>query len=448
MSVLTAIPAVAHPPATVRRLVVSRRRIHPRPVADLLAMTRYRGGTYSHTIDTIVFADGSTARTDLIRLNPNIEAYSLDFTGVAPTRPSRYTAETWSAVPNLRARAVEAEVDWILRNSYPRLRPAELSRRMRAAGYALGAANVADHEAIAATQAAIWFLTNGMALDTRALNEPVAQDDTTPGTWVFEFDGEPQLGGYSLRATAGVPVTVLLQKSADGISWEDVATSRLAIAAGADRYEKTLGVGATVSSSGIGNGPIVRGHRFYRLVIDGDPSMDTEIDDVRFALHGSRNYRNADRVVHLYQYLLAGARQARLRAVAPDVDVTDATVDGETIGPFTLRVSDSAALTVSRAHALVDADGTALDGPIASGQPFYVRSAPGSSAATITAVVPGTENGVGGRVLTGVARDELAGSFTPVALTVPTKLVVEFDIRWDPTRLPSGRRTQSGFRIR
>ncbi|PJE20383.1 MAG: TQXA domain-containing protein, partial [Mycobacterium sp.] len=41
-------------------------------------MTRYRGGTYSHTVDKIVFTDGSTARTDLIRLNPNLQAYSLD----------------------------------------------------------------------------------------------------------------------------------------------------------------------------------------------------------------------------------------------------------------------------------------------------------------------------------------------------------------------------------
>ena len=84
-------------------------------------MTRYRGGTYSHTVDTVVFTDGSKARTDLIRLNPNIEAYSLDFTGHAPTKPSHYRAATWSAVPNLRTRAHEAEVDWILRNSFPAL---------------------------------------------------------------------------------------------------------------------------------------------------------------------------------------------------------------------------------------------------------------------------------------------------------------------------------------
>lgn len=69
-------------------------------------MTRYRGGTYSHTVDRIVFADGSTARTDLIRLNPT--------------------------------------------------------------------ANIADHEAFAGGIAAIWYFTNGLALDTQPLNVPIA----------------------------------------------------------------------------------------------------------------------------------------------------------------------------------------------------------------------------------------------------------------------------------
>ena len=99
--------------------VATRRRILVRPVTQVTRMTRYRGGTYSHTIDTIVFTDGTTARTDLIRLNPNLHAYSLDFTGIAPLHPSRYRLGTWSALPHLRTRGREAEVDWILRNSFP-----------------------------------------------------------------------------------------------------------------------------------------------------------------------------------------------------------------------------------------------------------------------------------------------------------------------------------------
>jgi TQXA domain-containing protein len=425
MSVVTAPAPSVRPPAQARAGVVSRRRIHPRPAAELCQLTRYRGGTYSHTVDTIVFTDGTSARTDLIRLNPNIEAYSLDFAGLAPTRPSRYRAETWSTVPNVRARAVEAEVDWILRNSYPRLRPAELSRRMRAAGHSLGAANIADHEAIAGTQAAIWFLTNGLALDTRALNEPVSVTTSTEGVWEFDFEGEPQLGGYSLTATSDEPVTVRLQKSVDGTQWHDVAASRLSIAAGRDDYSKTLGVGTTVSSTG--QGP-TRGYRHYRLVVDAGRSAGIAIGDIRFWLHGSRNHRNADRIVALYDYLLAGAREARRRAVSPELDASDAIVAGETVGPFRLRVTDGAAVTVSGGNAIVDADGARLDPVIAPGQAFYLRCAEGSSGATVTASVPGTENGLGGRVLTGVAHD--AGRLTPVALVVPTRLVVDFDIRW------------------
>jgi TQXA domain-containing protein len=431
-SITTQLPARTS--ARVRSGVVSRRRIHPRPSAELSQLTRYRGGTYSHTVDTIVLADGTSARTDLIRLNPNIEAYSLDFGGLAPTKPSRYRVETWSAVPNLQACKVEPEVDWILRNSYPRLRPAELSRRVRAAGYPLGDANIAEHEAIAATQAAIWFLTNGMALDTRALNEPVAVDTATPGAWTFEFDGDPQLGGYSLRATSKQPVTVSLQKSVDGIAWEDVATSRLSIAEGRGQYSKTLGVGATLSAGG--NGLASRGYRYYRLVVDAEQPAGIAIIDVQFWLHGSPNHRNSHRIVALYHYLLAGAREARRRTVSPELDAADAIADGVVVGPFRLRVTDDAAVAVSGSHSLIDADGAELVGAVAPGQDFYLRCVPGSSAATITAIVPGTPNGLGGRVLTGVARD--AGRFTPVALAVPTRLVVDFDIRWDATLAAPG----------
>src|SRR6185437_3933817 len=148
--------------------------------------------------EKVVFADGSSARTDLIRLNPNVPAYSLDFTGVAPRHPSRYQPGTWSELAHLRASGNEAEVDWILRHSYPLLPTAELSRRVRQAGYPIGTANISEHEAIAATQAAIWYLTNGLALETRPLNVPIAVHCTRRAVTTFEFDGEPQLGGYSV----------------------------------------------------------------------------------------------------------------------------------------------------------------------------------------------------------------------------------------------------------
>lgn len=200
----------------------ARRRVVVRPAAELPAMTRYRGGTYSHTVHRIVFADGTSARTDPIRLNPNLRAYSLDFSGIAPLLPSRYRLGDWSALPHLRTRACEAQVDWILRHSFPMTTSTELSRQSRAAGYPLGPVNISEHEAIAATQAAIWSFTNGLALDTQPLNVPIAVKRGPGPAITFEFDGQPQLGGYSVWTTLDAAVCVRLQKSANGVDWLDV----------------------------------------------------------------------------------------------------------------------------------------------------------------------------------------------------------------------------------
>ena len=59
---------------------------------------------------------------------------------------------------------------------------------------------------------------------------------------------------------------------------------------------------------------------------------------------------------------------------------------------------------------------------------FYIRRAPGSSAATLTAKIPADLHG---RVLTGVALDRAAQRFTPVALAIPTETAIEFDISWE-----------------
>jgi TQXA domain-containing protein len=216
MTVLFPTRRAAGPIATDSRVAI-------RPATELTSMTRYRGGTYSHTVEKIAFTDGSWARTDLIRLNPNVPAYSLDFAGVSPRHPSRYQLGTWSELPHLRASGKEAEVDWILRHSYPLLPTAELSRRVREAGYPIGPANISEHEAIAATQAAIWFLTNGLALDTRPLNVPVAVHRARGHVTTFEFDGEPQLGGYAVWTASDISVVLSLQKSANGVVWHDVS---------------------------------------------------------------------------------------------------------------------------------------------------------------------------------------------------------------------------------
>jgi TQXA domain-containing protein len=402
--------------------VASRARTVVRPAIELTQMTRYRGGTYSHTVYRIVFTDGSWARTDLIRLNPNVPAYSLDFAGIAPHYPSRYQPGSWSELPHLLASGHEAEVDWILRNSVPMRSAAELSRRVRAAGYPIGPANISEHEAIAATQAAIWHLTNGLTLDTRPLNVPVAVHRAAGPVITFEFDGEPQLGGYSVWTAGDTVVEARLQKSANGVVWHDVSGSLLT-ADGSGRYQRTLGEGSTLSASSHGRGG--RGYRYYRLIATA-PTGTAKIEHVSFWLTGARHYRNADKVVHLYNYLLAGARAAlRETDEAPLVD-TDAVAESELVGPFQVRIP--LILSTTDGHILVDADGFSISGTVEPGTDFYLRRAPGTSAATLTATA---REHLSGRVLTGVTLEGASPRFTPVALAIPTEMAIEFDISWE-----------------
>lgn len=422
MSALSASPSAVAPAALAPARITVEPRIQSTSTLDVSRMTRYRGGTYSHTVDTIVFTDGSSARTDLIRLNPNIDAYSLDFSALAPTTPSRYEANTWSAVPHLQARAHEAEVDWILRNSYPVLSTAELSRRLRAAGYPLGKRNIADHEAIAGTQAAIWRFTNGLELDDRPLNVPLRVQRDEGGVTI-EFDGPRQLAGYTAKLLSRNGATLTLQKSSDGRHWQDVAASRISVLPGTHDIAKALGVGSTLASSWYGSGG--GGYRHYRLAVNGDAS----ILDTAFRL-GARKYRNPEPIVFLYNYLLEGADKARQSTVPPALLADDAVIDDDVVGPFQLQTTDAAAVIVSDGYSVVDADGVAIDGPLAPGSDFYLRTKLGSTATTVRVEVPGNPNGFGGRVITGVARDEFEGRYTPLALAVPAKLVVEFDLSW------------------
>jgi TQXA domain-containing protein len=411
--------------------VATRRRVRVRPAAEPARMTRYRGGTYSHTVERIVFTDGTTARTDLIKLHPNLRAYSLDFTGIAPQDPSPYRLGTWSALPHLNTRGREAEVDWILRHSFPMRSISELSQRLRQAGYPLGPADISEHEAIAGTQAAVWYFTNGMMLDTRPLNAPIAVHRGPGPILTFEFDGHPQLGGYSLWTAA--KTSVRLQKSADGVVWQDISGSELTAGAGKGRYQRTLGVGSTLSTSSHGRG--ARGYRYYRLIAateDRKADAAPAIDHVDFWLTGSGHYRNADRVVHLYDHLLAGAITAIRGAEEPLVDTAAVAVseaDSELVGPFQVRIPMT--LTAADAHALIDADGSAINATVQPGTDFYLRCAPGTSAATLTAT---TSHHLSGRVLTGVALAGPSHRLTPVALTTPTHVTIEFDIMWEADR--------------
>jgi TQXA domain-containing protein len=407
--------------------VATRRRILVRPTTQLTRMTRYRGGTYSHTVDQIAFTDGTTARTDLIKLHPNLHAYSLDFTGIAPQHPSPYRLGTWSALPHLRTRGCEAEVDWILRHSFPMRTTTELSRQLRQAGYPLGAANISEHEAIAGTQAAIWYFTNGLTLDTQPLNVPVVVHHGPGPVITFEFDGQPQLGGYSVWAAADTAVGLKLQKSANEIDWQDISSSQMITNTGAGRYRRNLGVGSTLSASN--HGRAGRGYRYYRLITTTADGSAPTIDHVRFWLTGARHYRNPDRVVHLYNYLLSGALKADHHTEDPRLVDTKATAESDLVGPFQVRTPLT--LNASEGHTLVDVDGFTIDDTIQPGTDFYLRRAPGTTATTLTATAPHSTRS---RVLIGVAHQEaphaLSG-FTPVALTTPADVAIQFDISWD-----------------
>jgi hypothetical protein len=202
-----------------------------------------------------------------------------------------------------------------------------------------------------------------------------------------------------------------------------VTASGLNIEAGKGTHRKALGVGSTVSRSR--HGRRGEGYRYYRLVILADSAV--VVGAVRFWLTGSAMYRNPDRIVHLYDYLLAGARRARESAIPAEILSDDATVVDGLVGPFWLQATHSASLTAVAA-AIVDADGRELTGPVEAGTEFFIRPQPGRDGVLLTATVPATSNGFGGRVITGVARDDANSRLTPVALAMPASLVIDFAI--------------------
>lgn len=400
------------------RITGSRRRSN----AEVLPrrLTRYRGGTYSSTVDEVVFTDGTSARTDLIRLNPTITAYSLDIAGIAPNLPSGYAVADWLSVANLRARTRESQVAWILANSFPALSTARLSRRLRAAGY-LGEANIKDHEAIAGTQAAIWFLTNGVELDTAARNVPTATRKS-PSFIEFEFPERPQLGGLTIRTGVGQqPADVRLHASVNGAVWREVSSSELSLSAGAAQYAKVLGVGATVAETQYGAPD--RGYRFYRLYVQGGTA---DVETVEFWLHDARNHRNADRVVQLYRYLLEQSLLAAGQAEhAPSIDDSQAVMAAGLMGPFVVDSQRPVVLSLSEGAKAMDISGAELSGPVDPGTRFYIR--PAECVATVTVSV--VDLAATARVLTGVAD----GPLTPLALVHPgAHDVVELTVEWAP----------------
>lgn len=307
-----------------------------RPASPLTGLSRVRGGTFSATVDLVRFTGGLVAHTDLIRLTPNVDAYSLDFDGTSPRQLSHYREVPWWHAP-VRATALwwKQEIAQILVNGYPRVATGELTRRLRTAGYPIGSGEVREHEAIAATQAAIWRLTDGLELDTQPLDEPVrvnarigehpsarsvVRDAGTLGwhTQVpagepvyleLELARQPELESFSFVVNARTgrhDVRVHLERSLDGRTWHPVSHSSLRLPPlRGRRVHQRLGSGSTLAHAGAASGR--RGYRHYRLAASGPPDRDgfLELHDIRLELSGGSRFRNNAQIVHLYELLLS-----------------------------------------------------------------------------------------------------------------------------------------------
>lgn len=441
----------ARPAPGVTVLPVARRSAELAPLAT--GLSRVRGGTFSPTVEVIHFTDGTSARTDLIRLNPNIDAYSLDFHGVSPRQLAHYREVGWASTHAGVRRELEPFVASVLAHGYPQRSTRELSDELRATGFDLGAGELKDHEAIAATQAALWWFTNGLELDTRRLDAPVRATSRTsadavgrpvavgsgPLHWrgalhpgeeaTFEVELAEAFELRSFAFTVGPRAgrhefSVHLEQSADGVQWTAVSRSTLSVPAerpGESRVVRPLGLGSTVSFSSGSRG--ARGHRFYRLVARGPADRDGFVDlrDIRLQVQAASPYRNSERIVALYRRLLDHAHGLD--------DHGDNAPSGEqpVIGPFTIAAPEPAFVSASQALVL-DARGREVREPIAPGAPFYLHPRPQATEAIEIHVRPRRSKVA---VLVGSTIPGGPSAFTPLAVLttahshlVPTTHVV------------------------
>lgn len=276
--------------------------VAPQEIRSEPQLSRVRGGTYSPTVAQIHFTNGQSALTDLIRLNPGVDSYSLDFAGRSPRQIAHYAPSAWPTAHPQSQRTHERAIARILSISYPFVPLAKVRARLAAEGVA-GAAELRPHEAIAATQAAIWHITNDLHLDTREIAAPVKQSSRHRAgrSTVSLTVGQPlELRSYAVTVRSDGPVTVHLERSPDGRTWQRVATSTVR-SSGTETVCKSLGVGVTVSHTV--NARTV-GFLHYRCVAETDGAQPVRLTDVSLRPVAASAYRNAARIVALYQHLV------------------------------------------------------------------------------------------------------------------------------------------------
>ena len=314
--------------------------LHPPSVRDEgihvdTVLTRLRGGTFSPTVGRVRFDDGQVALTDVIRLTPDVDAYSLDYHGESPRHVGHYRVADWSEASRASLARCEREVVWILAHSYPTIDTATLSAQLRSAGYAIGPADIPIHEAIAATQAALWHFTDGLRLDRSAIGDidttvdgsasPVRTWDPRAGTRVApnapavftaQVAGTPLVTSYTVDLASTVPddLELRLERSVDGRVWQAVATSSVFPAKSGVRgsqglrVKKGLGAGATTWRSTHGR---AIGYGHYRVVAQTtSTTADVVFASIGIDFADAAAGSNPTRVVQLSDYLREGARRA------------------------------------------------------------------------------------------------------------------------------------------
>lgn len=370
-------------------------------------LTRLRGGTFSPTVGRVRFDDGHVALTDVIRLTPDVDAYSLDYHGESPRHVGHYRVADWSEAPRASIARCESEVVWILAHSYPTIDTATLSAQLRSAGYAIGPADIPIHEAIAATQAALWHFTDGLQLDRSTLGgidttpggstSPARMWDPRAGTriapnapavFTARVSGAPLVTSYTVDLASAVPddLELSLERSIDGRTWNVVATSTVSPARSGVRgpqglrVTKGLGAGATTWRSMHGRAV---GYGHYRVVArTASTTADVIFASIGIDFADGAAGSNPTRVVQLSDYLREGAR----RAARGDADVLQGPrsvlrTDHDGIGAFALDPHAVGAFSVTArsdagdALPVLDERGrkvTALEG----GERFFIGGLP------------------------------------------------------------------------
>lgn len=111
----------------------------------------------------IRWSDGTYADTELVRLDEQLAAYAV----LPGATDATHREVSWLDSDRL---GDEWALTQVLAQGYGRVSIEELRRRLRRGGYPVAADELALPDAIAGTQAAVWRITTGRALDSRHVN--------------------------------------------------------------------------------------------------------------------------------------------------------------------------------------------------------------------------------------------------------------------------------------